>query len=119
MAPTEVPMPISAMPTRWGMFTGHQLAWMGAAGLPVYLLLRAHLALDAALPACLPWLVTATALAFGRCQGRALDAFLGDWAMFRVQPKTLLHPELVPDPGEPRFTPVDGRDRTVLPWSPP
>jgi hypothetical protein len=112
-------MPISAMPTRWGMFTGHQLAWMGAAGLPVYWLLRAHLPVEVALPVCLPWLVAATALAFGRCQGRALDAFLGDWALFRVQPKSLLHPDLVPDGGEVRFTPIDRGERTALPWSAP
>ncbi len=119
MAPTEIPMPISAMPTRWGMFTGHQLTWMGAGGLPLYVLLRAHVPLGEALPGCVPWLVTATALAFGRCQGRALDAFLGDWAMFRAQPKTLLHPELRPTPRTPQFVQVDGHDRTVLPWSPP
>ncbi|MHB1499759.1 MAG: PrgI family mobile element protein [Candidatus Dormibacteria bacterium] len=105
------------MPTRWGMFTGHQLAWLAAALLPLYLLLRAHLPLQEALPLCLPWLVTATAMAFGRCKGRALDAFAGDWALFQVQPKTLTHPESRSGPA--LFIPIDSLDRGALPWCPP
>ncbi len=112
-------MPISAMPTRWGLFTGHQLGWMGAGALPVYVLLRAHLAAAEALLAGSPWLLAASALAFGRCQGRALDAFLGDWARFQIQPKVLLHPELFRVPDSARFTPVDARHRSALPWTRP
>ncbi len=99
------------------MFTGHQLTWLAAALLPLYVLLRAHLALQAALPLCLPWLATATAMAFGRCRGRALDAFAGDWALFQLQPKALTHPGSRPGPA--LFTPIDRLDRGALPWSPP
>ena len=117
----EVPQPISNLPSRWGSFTGSQLSWLAAAAVPPYICLRLHLAVALTLIGCAPWIAATTALAFGRREGRRLDAFAGDWLQFQLQPKLLRHPDgarLVPGA---EFHPVDGgqgRSRS-LPWSTP
>jgi hypothetical protein len=91
----EVPQPISSLPSRWGSFTGSQLGWLAVAAIPPYTCLRLHLAVVVALAGCAPWIAAATALAFGRREGRRLDAFVGDLLLFQFQPKVLSHPDAV------------------------
>jgi hypothetical protein len=117
----EVPQPISSLPSRWGSFTGSQLSWLAVAAIPPYTCLHLHLAVVVALVGCSPWIAAAMALAFGRREGRRLDAFVGDWLLFQFQPKVLNHPDAVrEDPGR-GFELVDkGASRSgALPWSPP
>ncbi|MGH7667469.1 MAG: PrgI family mobile element protein [Candidatus Dormibacteria bacterium] len=92
----EVPQPISAVPLRWGGFTSRQLAWVGAGALLPYLLLRAHLAMELALALAAPWLAASLLFAFGRREGRPLDAWVGDWVWFAFQPHRLQHPGAAP-----------------------
>ena len=65
---------------------------MGAA-LP-YLLLRCHLGVSLILLASTPWLGSALVFAFGRCEGRRLDAWAADGLAFLVQPHHLRHPQM-------------------------
>jgi hypothetical protein len=117
----EVPQPISNLPSRWGSFTGSQLGWLATAAVPPYICLHLHLAVMLTLLGCAPWIAAATALAFGRREGRRLDAFAGDWLQFQLQPKLLRHPDGArPVPGA-EFHEVDGGagPSGSLPWSPP
>jgi hypothetical protein len=79
---------------RWGRFTTPQLSWLAVGAALPYLLLRLRLEPSLALLASLPWLVSALMLAFGRREGRRLDAWVGDWVAFRFQPHQLGHPGL-------------------------
>ncbi|MGH7639840.1 MAG: PrgI family mobile element protein [Candidatus Dormibacteria bacterium] len=116
----EVPQPISAVPLRWGGFTGRQLAWLAAGAALPYILLRAHLGLAPALGLPAPWMGAALALAYGRHEGRQLDAWVGDWIRFQLGPRRLAHPgatrtlagQIAP------FVPVDGVDLAPVrrPW---
>lgn len=95
------------------MFTTAQLGWLGVGAALPYLLLRLHLALVPVLGASSPWLATALAVGFGRREGRRLDAFAGDWVLFQLQPRHLVHPGEAASTADP-FQPVDG----PLGWSP-
>lgn len=117
----EVPQPISSLPSRWGMFTIAQLGWLAMAALPPYLGLRLHLAAAVALGVSAPWVAAAVTLAFGRREGRRLDAFAGDWFLFLLQPRTLTHPEDGEKASQDRFQPVDHPREApeTLRWSRP
>ncbi|MGH7611352.1 MAG: PrgI family protein [Candidatus Dormibacteria bacterium] len=120
MSQAQVPQPISSIPARWGAFTGPQLAWLAAGALPGYVVLRLGLPLWAAVLLAVPVLGTAAALAFGRREGRPLDAWAGDWLAYQGQPHELVHPAAAPSQGW-RDVP---RERVPapapsLPWSPP
>lgn len=92
MTQADVHQPISGVPIRWGGFTGRQLVWLGVGAALPYLLLRLELPMAGVIPPSLPWLAAAVTLAFGRCEGRRLDAWVGDWLWFRAQPRHLTHP---------------------------
>jgi hypothetical protein len=98
MTQAEVPQPISGVPLRWGGFTGRQLTWLGVAAALPYLLLRWQVPLELVLVATAPWLAAGITFAFGRCEGRRLDAWVGDWVLFRAQPHHLRHPGSPPCP---------------------
>ncbi|NNM97334.1 MAG: hypothetical protein HKL89_06995 [Candidatus Dormibacteraeota bacterium] len=103
----EVPQPISSLPARWGMFTIAQMGWLALAALPPYLGLRIHLDAVLVLAASAPWVAAAMALAFGRREGRRLDAFAGDWCLYLLQARSLTHPGDAPDRTRDRFQAVD------------
>jgi hypothetical protein len=120
----EIPQPISGTPTRWGAFTAPQLAWIAVGVALPYLLLRCHLGVPLLLILSTPWLATALVLAFGRYEGRRLDAWTTDWLAFLFQPHRLQHPdtlatrrpyvEVDSDGLKSEFVPVsEGRS---LPW---
>jgi hypothetical protein len=88
----EIPQPISGVPLRWGGFTTRQLSWLGVGAALPYLLLRLQLAPELALFSSAPWLSAALLFAFGRREGRRLDAWVLDWMWFKVQPRHLSHP---------------------------
>ncbi|MGA2872750.1 MAG: hypothetical protein ABSF27_04085 [Candidatus Dormibacteria bacterium] len=90
----EIPQSIFGTPMRWGRFTTPQLGWLVVGAALPYLLLRLRLEPSLALLASLPWLISAVTLAFGRHEGRHLDAWVGDWVAFRFQPHQLHHPGL-------------------------
>jgi hypothetical protein len=79
------------------------------------------LAVVVALVGCAPWIAAATALAFGRREGRRLDAFVGDWLLFLFQPRVLSHPDAAREDPQRGFQLVDsGSGRPgALPWSAP
>jgi hypothetical protein len=89
----EIPQSISATPVRWGAFTTPQLGWLVMGSALPYLLLRCHLGLSLILLPSTPWLGAALAFAFGRYEGRRLDAWTADWLLFLVQPHRLHHPQ--------------------------
>lgn len=92
MTQAEIPQPIGATPTRWGGFTTVQLSWIGLGAALPYLLLRLHLSPLPALVISTPWLALALIFAFGRRDGRRMDAWVGDWVVFKFQPHLLRHP---------------------------
>ncbi|HEY6537641.1 MAG TPA: PrgI family protein [Candidatus Dormibacteraeota bacterium] len=94
MTQAEVPQPISGIPMRWGGLTGQQLGWFGIGAILPYLLLRLRVPPELALLLSGPWIGTAVTLAFGRREGRRLDAWISDWIWFQTQPHRLLHPAL-------------------------
>jgi hypothetical protein len=89
----EIPQAISGTPMRWGGFTAPQLGWIAVGATLPYLLLRCHLGAPVILLSSTPWLGAALAYAFGRCEGRRLDAWTVDWLAFLVQPHRLCHPQ--------------------------
>ncbi|MFZ0168601.1 MAG: hypothetical protein WAL64_04145 [Candidatus Dormiibacterota bacterium] len=89
----EIPHPISGTAMRWGAFTAPQLGWLAVGAALPYLLLRSHLGISLILLASTPWLGSALVFAFGRCEGRRLDAWTADWLAFLVQPHRLRHPQ--------------------------
>ncbi|HVC38729.1 MAG TPA: PrgI family protein [Candidatus Dormibacteraeota bacterium] len=127
MTSAEVPQPISSVPVRWGGFTAHQLGWLAAGAAMPYLLLRLHLSPAGAFGPSAPWLGTAVCFAFGRSEGRRLDAWVGDWVWFKLQPHRLSHPDALASlPPAAGYVPVDrplrdaGRGTTAsLPWESP
>jgi hypothetical protein len=88
----EIPQSISGTPTRWGAFTAPQLGWIAVGACLPYLLLRCHLEVPLLLVFSTPWLAAALVLAFGRYEGRRLDAWTTDWLAFLLQPHRLHHP---------------------------
>ncbi|MFZ0994584.1 MAG: hypothetical protein WAO09_01190 [Candidatus Dormiibacterota bacterium] len=90
---TEIPQSISGTPTRWGAFTAPQLGWIAIGAALPYLLLRCHLTAPLLLILSTPWLAAALVFAFGRYEGRRLDAWTTDWLVFLVQPHHLHHPD--------------------------
>jgi hypothetical protein len=96
----EIPQSISGTPTRWGAFTAPQLGWIAVGAALPYLLLRCHVGVPLLVILSTPWLAAALAFAFGRCEGRRLDAWTMDWLAFLVQPHHLHHPEAAA-PGRP------------------
>ncbi|MGC1183768.1 MAG: hypothetical protein WBA31_01270 [Candidatus Dormiibacterota bacterium] len=92
MTQAEVSQPISGVPLRWSGFTSRQLSWLGLGLALPYLLVRGQVPLDLLILASVPWLGTFATLAFGRCEGRRLDAWIGDWVWFLAQPCHLHHP---------------------------
>lgn len=116
MTQAEVPQPISAIPARWGRFTAAQLGWMVIAVCPLYISIRAHLPALPMLLATSPWITSATAMAFGRLQGRRLDAFTADWVLYRLQRKRLDHPDSGPNISDRSFVVVDRAQCRPIPW---
>jgi hypothetical protein len=104
----EIPQPISGTPMRWGAFTTPQLGWIALGAALPFVLLRCHLGVSLILPPSIPWLGTALAFAFGRYEGRRLDAWTADWLLFLVQPHRLHHPRAAAaDHGVSRYVEVD------------
>jgi hypothetical protein len=89
----EIPQSISGTPTRWGGFTAPQLGWIAVGAALPYLLLRCHLGVPLLLILSTPWLAAALVFAFGRYEGRRLDAWTTDWVAFLFQPHRLHHPD--------------------------
>lgn len=107
----EVPQPISTIPSRWAGFTAPQLGWLALGAALPYAGDRIGLTPIALLGAGVPWAAAAVAMAFGRWQGRGLDAFVGDALLFRLQRHRLEHP------GSGRgFRAVD-RGAGAIPWT--
>lgn len=127
MTQAEVPQPISGVPLRWSGFTSRQLSWLGLGAAWPYLLLRGQVPLEVLILASAPWVGACVTLAFGRCEGRRLDAWLGDWVWFRAQPRHLHHPGSRPGTPYMAYVVVDQAVRegsleappsaaTPLPW---
>lgn len=107
----EVPQPISTVPSRWAGFTASQLGWLAVGAMLPYLGGRVGLPAPAEAGFAIPWAATAVAMAFGRWQGRGLDAFLADALLFRLQHHRLEHPGSTGG-----FRAVD-RGRGAIPWT--
>lgn len=103
------------------MFTIAQMGWLALAALPPYLGLRLHADAVLVLSASAPWVAAAMALAFGRREGRRLDAFAGDFCLYLLQPRSLTHPGDRPRRTRDRFQAVDHPPAAAgkLRWSRP
>jgi len=117
MTQAKVPQSISGVPARWGRFTAPQLGWLVIAAVPLYISFHAHLPLLPVFLGSSPWVAGATAMAFGRRQGRRLDAFTADWALFRLHRKRFDHPDSETTPRDAKFVVVDASEPRSLPWA--